>query len=1046
MRTGSVILHLILVITLAFRCFPASASENRNSLEYLPNDAFWRSDHSELVAFFTDLERIMNRLRGPQGTFFSFSMPYNESNPYFEPVCSTINSLSILNISQILFENNSNVIRAILEEGMFSCFRSWKRLDFKQVPGPLIPRLPIEYFHSTAFKVLKSETLAEIILSRSNANLFKKFDNLILRLPADFWKLPAIMNDPVMRIRCSAFHLTIKKEMENLSAMSQSSTVSPQSQIFKSFFKEPFGHILEFSLNMDNFLFMKSGAGLNSEIYAKIMSQCKLFNFAAQTHLHDFVMSGGEPSLAVILIVQRIKWIRSLVSKRARSFPDETVFLQEIMNILRECFSFQLYSILRSPSSAQFQLVKEYFGSNAVIEYLGSGGTISSLFGGNSDSDFVQIHPEFLLQIFIMTANEEEALDSSLLGLVEHITGSFGEQKRSVLPVLLESIKMLQSFGVTIKKNRHLAHSLYTKFCASEAPPDKVRIIREMIQNDYEYVKSIVSKGPAMDHSKYAVVFEESFRELDDDSRDLNYHVTSRRNEEGEMFRNVPKFGAKMAKKKRPPVSASVSWSLFSGSNSFVRQETERSYSLVSLDDEDRLAVERVIQITLPELSLSFEPSMCPGEYIHVDYFLDKMTRASSLRKRIYPIGSDQEVVASEGECHPEILFVHAMLEAFRRALRNPGAKIECLIQGTEVSGFGLLKDSLTTFGRLLSLPRFKTLEFSEAVVGFIPQPLLCPKVMGFIGIWMALSLKNRVPLAWTFAPVFRKFLFDASDQEDIDKIIEVFYAPLFESIRQKFSCGDEAFMKVLPRMARIHRPFELPGPHFEPASPFLIEGRFLEQVISKDLLPLHLESDEIPDLESYLIILKGAIRRVLEDGRMEFRKCFMKFFKTDFVPFITYYGIEGFIGGGSLCKDEIWEMINFSGTGAHLRVVNDFDCLESSTSASSSSDSEGTEGDDDSCESLLGPTELFKEMFYRLSPEELELFLLFATGMHQLTKNSPKISFYAVEADGKVSFCRARTCFNQFSLVIHKRSARATFENFLESIKNSSGFSYREF
>ena len=89
--------------------------------------------------------------------------------------------------------------------------------------------------------------------------------------------------------------------------------------------------------------------------------------------------------------------------------------------------------------------------------------------------------------------------------------------------------------------------------------------------------------------------------------------------------------------------------------------------------------------------------------------------------------------------------------------------------------------------------------------------------------------------------------------------------------------------------------------------------------------------------------------------------------------------------------------------------------------------------------QNLLNPEELMKKIISKMKLKELKNFLNFVIGSNSLPEEKFRISFNVFDASSE-SFRSQVGSNNSFALAIRGRSAQATFEALLESIRYAAG------
>lgn len=445
-------------------------------------------------------------------------------------------------------------------------------------------------------------------------------------------------------------------------------------------------------------------------------------------------------------------------------------------------------------------------------------------------------------------------------------------------------------------------------------------------------------------------------------------------------------------------------------SESFLRKVSDKFQ--INLSPE---VLEPTVTVQIPDVSVSlnFAPA---DEYVYVE-----------------PLVMNPKA-SSPTEPPEELRSIFQVMTIIDEFAGDADMKMGFQMEGSTVGGNGLMKQAFSDFGKLISSTRMKTVAFVAGTVdGFVPVPMLCHKVMGFLGAWTALSLQNGIPLAWNFAPIFQNFLFEDSTSQEIDQLIDLIYADLFGMIDFIYSSPDKSYIDLLPRVFKSHRMFNLPEPFEAEPQPFLLELRFLELLASqKSFLarsrrPATIENDKT----LYLASLKAALKQNLINGRIEFLIGFHQFFADKFLNNIHGRELEELIKSKPVNVADIISRLVFAENRNSIFVTNDF-----------ADELSVPEAD----RPLLCPEDLMKKILAKSSTIVLRQFLSFVTGSGSLPRSENTISINFCEAAPGQQFCRSRTCFNIFTLVIHGLSAQATFDCFLSSLQESSGFTKEEF
>ena len=1002
----------MLTVSMIFHGLPA-ATVIPIDLISATHDEFWSASMSQIGNFFSSLDNIIARLKTEEGERFSLHIPY--AGDHFSVfVSESINNLDMAKIIEILEAGNEKVIEAVLENGFKYCFREWDRINLFEIPSHLIPAFPIEFLPEEAFKIMNLDSIVECVLTRLEAKKFKRFYSLISKLGKEFWKVPRVRSNFSFRMSLTGFHLGTFNIRE------QSTQISPSSAIpLTSLYTSPFDEIVEFILSFDLLKEFEAENSISNEIYEEILKQFPIYFYILQTFLHEEVVNNSTSKLT-FLIINKSKQIQEIIEKRVEKFPLEIENLMKFKAIFRKCFSLKISKFEEFFISQNFDVSTE-----EILEMF-------SQVLNPSD-------PQVILSVFIMKAAEiwNENVNLNVNFMINE----------NLLEPFKQNSNLIFSFANCLLRNRILVETVIVNFMNSKAANLlDIEIVSRYLSNDFEHLKTILieRENGIKRQFKFSTIFAGSFV----DSPEVIHE------ENGLLYNYTGQLLIKP--------SLRVTWSddhlnsiqkpkeqLFKRKKRFITETQNEIMKKSPRTTENENVAISTNNFTIPNISSNDIKEIDSHEYEHVNRLNLRKSRESSRKSRTSceSLRTSNFAVSERSEDRQnikrrflratgknikfdnlEIQLISTVLAAIGDSMIIPSKNLKFSIENSKVTGDGVLKDTLTIFGRLISLSKYKTVQFNEEIDGFVPFPLLCPKLMGFLGAWTALCLKHEIPLIWSFAPIFRKFLFRAipivNEAKFVDEMIEIFYKKLFESIKEKFDNYFD-FELLLPKIMKSHRMFDLPSPLKAEASPFLFENRFLEaQKCKKSLASA--SAAAAGESEKYLSLLKFSIKKHFYEGREKFKKYFNIYFKRNFHPFLKFDLIDEFIGGIGVDFVDICASLSFVGT--EIPVLNDFEEAKPKL--------------------FISPLELMKLFLSKLSREQVEKFLWFVTGSSKICSgyNDSRIAFSVKESTEKDCFYTvARVCFKTFTLILHNRSAKQTFEKFLDAITMSSGFASHE-
>jgi hypothetical protein len=925
---------------------------------------FWRQGDGNLTRIFSDLDTLTTCARLEKDYLTTLQSSF-ENPRFISAFKKAFSGFTTELISEILREGNVKVIRVLLESGLGIFFTEWKRINLAEIPGHVLHRFPIEFLPKRAFEVLPSGHVVQCILARAQANSFKNLWKLFKVAPKQLWKHPKIRSSIALRKSLNAFALA--DFAEQLKAAESSSSDS----VMCSMFKEPFCIMVDLATDTDS-LALESGLLTPLEFR---MTVSWAF-FVLQTFLHKAILEDFSDPIFLNALADRAISLQGIVSNYSRS---------DNSDLLRNCYSSEIYTL--ATDSVFTWASERFFPTGMLMADFST--SVRCLHGSDlvpGDDLVISFGSEMTHTLLYMLARDGlNNDDSTMAQFIEYFVVSY--QSRNSLYRGIE----VSYFGVTylarfMMRNPIISLPLFLKIQECRSMNLFFHSVHHMVRNDPSFLvaftNSSISNQEAYSHIKYGLILENTF-------------VSSKSNST---------FAIEF-----PDISQSF--------DDFVPEVDQYRY------------VNLYLSSSVTSDSPHFPVHSLPASFNtpNASMFL----AGDSEDRQARSLAAESEFNSLTGSLNPvvpvEIKFIECFLGAMTKIIKAPDGDFIFSIAGSSVHGAGIITDCFHTFGRLISMDRLKTIEFVDSLDGFVPLPFTCPRIMAFIGLWMSLCLKKRIPISWTFAACFRKFLFSAlPDNAELDLLVETIYKDYFDTIRSRFqhSSADSDFVGLLPRAMKVHRMFRIPQPYAAPASPFLFESYYFEKSNTSKL-----NSKKPLELEKYISFVKLHMRQSIIDGHEEFQRHFRLLFKPEFHNRLTFELIDEFICGIKHDPSTVLSALNCTGT-ADMTVINDF---------------EGETGLE-----VLTVEELMKLMLSKLNEEQLGKFVWFATGSSQtvLGPRNPnkKIGILVRIASSSVDLCTAHVCYSQFTLVIHKNSARETFSKFFESICSSAGFSSAEF
>lgn len=155
-------------------------------------------------------------------------------------------------------------------------------------------------------------------------------------------------------------------------------------------------------------------------------------------------------------------------------------------------------------------------------------------------------------------------------------------------------------------------------------------------------------------------------------------------------------------------------------------------------------------------------------------------------------------------------LFVQKTFMAAHFMQMNPKSSVEIVFDDSPSFGNGPKIEALEMLTRALLLPRYKVLFYNPKIIGFVPYPLLDPKIMAVLGYLNGWFIKQDIPINWSFSSDFVEFLFyEENTEQAMQQVIEHFYSPLFKIIEELYDRNINP-LDYFPTAISTHRPLAL--------------------------------------------------------------------------------------------------------------------------------------------------------------------------------------------------------------------------------------------
>lgn len=955
----------------------ASASGTIQSMIQMDSGKFYGQTQNNLLLFFSNIDNLLEKCRVAVDNHFFSRIPCG-NDALSRAVKATINRVDHEKISEILAEGNFFAINFVLGSVFPAHFENWGSLRLDLIRPEIIDRFPIENMPKSAFDNMPFDGVVNCIMFRlERGSIFRFYEGVLLKLNPMLLAAPALRFNSRFRAMLTSFHIGDTSTHKCRSNEEQASKFNYDPALI---YQPPMSELISVVLDYPKDILLSRSAIQNNEHKNLYVFFVEYF-YNLQTFLHRFVTGEVVDRTLIEIICFKVREIRNLLSLRMEAFPIEEQFIKLIQSIFGMCFSVDLMS------QAGRIIFGGFFNDSSELTFVGP----KSRFGLTSGEgrSVEEINPDVLWTDIFMTVKNEKTENESqhFLKLVQVAFSDFNLNK--FLNPLTENRNIFTSLARFFQRNLPTVKKFHSAFSDGNVLSTIFkRDMFKMIEESNYYLDQVIRNGKDFSDSvKFSTVFAGAF-------------VTNAVSDQVTVtpFR---KLGA----------------SIGINTDAKIKNEKKRSFE-PSTSSRPNFAVPstQFILYSVPELGMSLDTdprNADEKEYSYIKYLLG-----------IVPVE----------RCDPEITvqvnFIETMMRLFNDVSRTPWIKPNINIINSSVSGDGILAESLASFGILLSLPRFKTLEYIESLDGFIPVPLLEMDQMYFFGIWMAMCLRYDVALSWSFAPVYRNFLFkplnEPITEAIMDELINQMYGKLFENIQYRFDSEDADLCSVLPKQFKSNHMFHFPtgdGPTLK--FPFSFENLFLELV---QTIPSYLNSlNSSLGRDFYIESLKQAVKRHLLEGRLMFIRGFSKFIKPEIRPYLVTKYIDGFVSGRSTTPQDLCQAIIFSGRGSEVTVINDLP---------------GGDGQP------MEPLTMMHKFIMLMSPAQMKSLIWFVTGSSLTqfnTIDSRSINFSLKPASPTDLYSTAGICFFNLTVNVHDESAQKTFDKLVEAVTSAAGFVKRE-
>ncbi len=1019
----------------------ASVHSDLHMLVAVPNYIFWAQSGENLIRFFKDIDLIKQRLRQPFGERFA-SAPFAVDLPQLtSAVNNVIEKLKPREIYDLIAEGHPAIIQFFLGHRL-NVYKNFNLLSLSPDLGNL-HLIPIEELVANSLFLLPLDTLVSITLARIRTGLMKNRWDLFENLPNSFWTHPSVRFNAEVLNFYSPLGLFSLKNYETLDRHNSGVLVSHALHIYN----EPVASYFNSFASPDLPVHLSTyGATRDSMVRTKLTNDIISIVFHLQAAVHVMIVESGFYLPFFKLITMYLSTIRNPVKELLVSFPGDPN-LQSILQATRTCYSSVIFQKMKdSGFTYQSLLTKDLFPESCVLGDLAAIKMVLGLPAGifafqslSAAQRNVIFWPMFMLLSpgckvsseltqyinFLAGALNDGQIDISGLnseyGLVRNFSYIISTCTDTALPIILPllsnqdvyAFKGLYSVVVPFLKENHRKVSfnlLIKPFFLNSSPYEEAPL--QIHSSNYLDNLSSIFSTPAVDileHFKLSrpqttkflpdSVAVPGYKYLDfsklvESSSDYSIRIVLQNNI---VSFNEPVPDFKFFDYALQEYYESTGWP------QAVEEESKRSSF-----DGLRKTFGVYAPFFKPLTKFSTDTQVSETESTTLD-LLREQTPQSTPQKLAIP---------------HEIIFVQEVCEGLARMAKNPLANWQILFSDSiNLSGVGPLVDTLTAFGKVISIPELRTIVYVESHRGFVPAPFLDSKVMAFLGLWVAASWRTKVTLPWQFSRLYLRFLlydWPNNSEEATDALVNEIYAPVFEFIKNAFELMrlDEFADVNLPLEFRPHRMFSIPEPYPVGPSPFILEPAALEK--SQALFRSRSTRQKLLAIgpSFYLKLVEHKMKQSLMQGRLEFQRHFRLFFSTDFKANSSFSFLSHFFVSEPISVDQLIGNIEVH-CDSSLVIDND---LPSALS------------------SVITPKDLLISSIRSFTRKELDQLLWFVRGSSNLPLGGFDKPLKFLVSPG-TNLASAQTCFSIVNWQVNVKSADKSIKFLKTAMNFSSGF-----
>lgn len=1020
---------MILFAWLTLICLPVLlASEAVGYMILIPNYLFFQQSHENLKEFFGSLDFVRQRLQSPLGEDFKKMCRSYWQAPFLQThISNLIKKLTRADVLNIVETGNMNEINFFFDRH-FECY-DVSILDVLTPQTLNMHLFPVENMSSSILNRMRLSPLKNVLFARSRLGLISNFRNIFHNLPPSFWTDFDIFAEPQLAVYFSPFALPDFEDFRIPYPEGSRITRAPElSEIFQGTIL----HLLK-QLWFNSQPILTQLPKVDSRDVRNFTLIISILGYNLQSIIHLIIASGNLDTSLFSLTVKALHDINKALQDAINSRPDIATDLNQILESSYICYSSLTWSHLNSPESKFYSILRKYIGS-----YCKQKATMSSTLkflqfpSGSFDYNSLSvIHKRLLLFPIFMMA--EETVDEDFTAYIQTVADAF---KNGHL--------MLLSFFNEIGLLRNL------NYFVSQYPQHALPILEVPLQEK----NSIFTFKPEILFKLVAFVDRNPYLAFDIILSSTVYREDSRNGP-----RNVILDSSDLAK----AFDADLSGSSASAApvQTLPKNISLPNYQYLDLAFVQYKSESSLIVLDLPDLSLDLKENIDDYsliEYAFARYFKSLVSvqdskSASSEAVEIYefvapngytsqfseslvkqlsefnenademPEDLNRQAPRFSVDAPNEIQYIEGVLSGIMQFIKNPNSSIIVRFpQILTTSGRGLLIEAISTFGRLLSLPQVRTVQFSESLGGFVPVPFLCPKVMALLGAWISLSWSLKSQLPWGFSDRYLKFLlyeWDDSSNVATDALILEMYPELFQGIKDRFRyalTSEDDF--YLPLSFRPHRMFTIPAPHFADPSPFIFESRAfdIENRSVEHSRPTNQRLLAMGEA-SYSRMVLSYLRKNLLEGRLEFQRHFRLAFSPKLNKFFNYPTVFRFFHAAQIDVDDLISGLNFD---AFETIRNDLPGATTRT---------------------IDARQLMSHFIRIIDKYSLQRFLCFVTSTGATPLGGFKNSPITIKPAKGVRLSTARTCIRSLIWYIDTTSASNTLRLLHDTINLSSGF-----